>query len=268
MRLFFQHFQQYSFVERLKFPKMSEIVLYQDEHLLALNKPAGMPSLKDRNNPEQTDLLAHIRRLHPEAQLCHRLDKATSGVLLAALNPETYRKIALQFQEREIKKQYYTLVAGRHLLKNVQVDAPVSLQRNGLVRIDPIHGKSATTIFNSVEYFSDYTLLCCEPVTGRQHQIRVHLAYLQCPIIGDKDYGGKDVFLSKLKKKYHLDKNSEKEQPINHHFLLHAGAITFKHPKNENLLTCQAPFPKHFEAVLKTLRKYNCLPAAHHPDPV
>lgn len=252
-------------MEHLKFPKIPEIVLYQDEYVLALNKPAGMPSLKDRNSPEQMDLLAHTRRLYSGAQLCHRLDRATSGVILAALSPEAYRTITLQFQERKVEKHYYTLISGRHLFKDVQVEAPISVQRNGLVRIDAINGKEATTVFNSVEYFNDYTLLCCKPITGRQHQIRVHLAYLQCPIVGDRDYGGSDIFLSKLKKRYHLDRNLEKEPPVNHHFLLHAGSITFKHPIKQETITCQAPYPKHFEAVLKVLRKYNYLPPTHHP---
>ena len=249
-----------------KFPKLSDYILYQDEYVLILNKPAGVSSLKDRNEPEQTDLLALIRKTYPEAQLCHRLDKATSGVIIAALNQDVYRAIALQFQERKITKYYYTLIAGRHLFDRVQVEAAISIQRNGLVRIDINRGKEATTIFDSVEFFNDYTLVRCEPITGKQHQIRIHLAYLQCPIIGDTDYGGVDIFLSKLKKRYHLDRNLEKEHPLNHHFLLHAGAITFEHPVKQELMTCEAPFPKHFDAVLKVLRKYNPLPASHHPQ--
>jgi 23S rRNA pseudouridine955/2504/2580 synthase len=125
----------------------------------------------------------------------------------------------------------------------------------GNVTISRQEGKRAETWFQSLKYFKHYTLVECRPVTGRMHQIRIHLATQRASIAGDEMYKGEPVFLSKIKRKYHLGKDQE-ELPIMKRFALHAYEVTFKiTPGTE--ITIHAPYPKDFETLLKLLEKFD-----------
>ena len=124
-----------------------------------------------------------------------------------------------------------------------------------MVRIDKAEGKAADTLFNTIELFRHYTLIECQPRTGRMHQIRIHLATQRASITGDALYGGKPLMLSKIKRAYKLSKDQE-ELPILKRFALHAKQVSFK-LMNKELISIDAPYPKDFETGLKMLQKFD-----------
>ncbi len=228
--------------------KFDDLVLFQDDNYCLINKPPFISTLEDRNTPE--NLLALARERLSDPQVCHRLDKDTSGVLAIAKNPEAYRHLSMQFENRQVNKIYHAVADGLHQFQNQCVDAPILKQNDGTVRISR-EGKEAQTWFTSVQSFKAHTLIECRPVTGRMHQIRIHLSLLKAPIAGDETYGGKIFFLSSVKRGFKLEKNTD-EQPLIKRMALHAFSLEFLNLKGEIILT-QAPYPKDFQALLKQL---------------
>jgi RluA family pseudouridine synthase len=229
--------------------KFEELILWEDSDYFALNKPPFIATLEDRN--DSVNLLALARHYASDAQACHRLDKDTSGVIIFAKNPETYRHLSIQFEKRQVKKIYHAVADGIHNFKEELVDAPILKQNDGIVKISKREGKPAQTWFTSLKSYHFHTLIECRPVTGRMHQIRVHLAYLKAPITGDAQYGGKPFFLSSVKRGFNLKKTTE-EQPLVKRMALHAFALEFMNLQNENIRV-EAQYPKDFEALIRQL---------------
>lgn len=223
-------------------------LLFEDEDFLALNKPPFISTLEDRTSPE--NILSMLRTRVADAQVGHRLDKDTSGVLIVAKNPEAYRHISMQFEHREIKKVYHAVSDGLHSFADVEVDASILKQNDGTARISR-HGKEAQTRFTTLQAYKHHTLIECHPVTGRMHQIRVHLASLKAPITGDELYGGKPFYLSTVKRGFKLEKDTE-EQPLMKRMALHAYSVEFLSRKGQKTVV-QAPYPKDFQALVKQL---------------
>ncbi len=228
--------------------KFDEWILYKDENYVLINKPAFISTLEDRNDP--INVLALAREYEPDAQVCHRLDKDTSGVLAIARNPEAYRHLSMQFENREVKKIYHAVVDGIHSYTHQLVDAGIEKQNDGTVRLSR-SGKSAQTHFNTIKTFKKHSLLECNPVTGRMHQIRIHLAFLKSPITGDEVYGGTLFFVSSIKRGFNLKKLSE-EQPLMKRMALHAFSLEFA-LLNGEIKQVQAPYPKDFQALIRQL---------------
>lgn len=236
-----------------KFIQFNDLILYEDDHILLINKPVDVASLDDKSKRNINHL---AKKYHPDLTLCHRLDKMTSGILLLAKGVENHRALALQFQHRQVQKEYHTLVEGTHHFDAYQIDLPLAISANKRVSIDKQQGKPAQTVVHSETFFKHFTFLRCEPITGRMHQIRVHLSAMKCPIVGDQLYGGRDFYLSRIKQNYRHSSKKE-EQPINHGYLLHAHRLAFTHPASEEPMEFTAPYPKYFEVTLKVLRKYD-----------
>ena len=238
--------------KKREFVRFEEIILLEDEHVIAVNKPHGISSLSDRET--ELNMLQLGRKYLPDVQLCHRLDKETTGVLLFAKNPEVYREIAMLFEHREIIKHYLALVPGNHDFEEQLIDLPISVGGKGKARVDHKDGKESATVISTAEKFRDYTLVDCFPLTGRMHQIRVHMASLGCPLVGDDIYGGKNILLSELKRRWKFNRKEE-EPTVNDGVMLHARGLKFT--LHEKEYTIVAPMPKKFEAALKILRRYD-----------
>ncbi|MCS7188335.1 MAG: RluA family pseudouridine synthase [Bacteroidia bacterium] len=235
-------------------------VVYQDAYLIAVLKPAGIPSLPERGGSKGQDALAWIRQqVHKEAHLLHRLDKPTSGILLASWEEKTFRDLYAQFAEHRVEKKYWALVQGEPSFEAAELLAPIS---SDPPRIDPHHGKTALTIAHTLEIFRGYALVVCIPATGRMHQVRLHLSYYGFPIVGDTKYGGKPLYLSNFHPHYKPSRK-ESERPLHppESIFLHAGYLAFEHPTEKRKLTIEAALPEYFDIALKQLRRW----ASRHP---
>lgn len=234
----------------MKHAKLSipEILLFENDDYFLVNKPPYISTLNDR--VEMTNLLALAKEYSYDAQACHRLDKDTSGVLAFAKNPEAYRHLSMQFEHREVTKIYHAIVDGIHGFKDQLVDAPILKQDDGVVKLSR-QGKEAQTYFSTLKSYRHHTLLECRPVTGRMHQIRIHLASLGASIAGDDQYGGKPVMLSQLKRRFNLKKFTE-EQPLSKRMALHAFSLEFALLNGEKQCT-EASYPKDMQALLRQL---------------
>ena len=230
--------------------QLEELIIWQDDNYAVINKPPFISTLNDRNDPQ--NILTIARQSIPDAQVGHRLDKETSGVLIIAKNPEAYRHISLQFEHRKVNKIYHSVVDGIHNFKDFMVTGRILKLSNGTVRIDK-KGKEAETLFNTERAFRQHTLIKCQPITGRMHQIRIHLAHMGASITGDTLYGGKPFYLSSVKRNYKISK-WEEEQPLIKRLTLHASRITFSDLGGSSV-TVEADYPKDFRVLLVQLEK-------------
>ncbi len=204
-------------------------VLFEDEHLLALDKPARLLTSPDRNAAERPSLMqllhAGIAAAKPWARErgltyltnAHRLDFESSGVLLLAKNKPALVALANLFSSEKARQKYLALVRGEPLENQFEVDAKLSPHpvKPDVMRVDQQEGKKSKTKFDVLENFSrfGYALLKCEPIPGRLHQIRIHASHIGLKIVGDEIYGGKPLWLSRLKKDYRL-KEGREERPL------------------------------------------------------
>ncbi len=232
-----------------------ELIVFENEDYIIINKPPFVSTLDDRAKAEKQNVIGLAKQYVATAQVAHRIDRETSGALAIAKNPEAYRHLAIQFQEREVGKIYHAIVDGIHKFENLTLDKPLKSSNTGMVRIDTQDGKEALTTFQTLQVFQKHSLIQCQPTTGRMHQIRVHLAYLKAPIIGDEQYGGKPLMISEIKKKFKLKKYTE-EKPLMVRFALHAQKLSFK-LLDGSPAEVEAPYPKDIKAALNQLEKHN-----------
>lgn len=244
-------------------------VLWEDEHLLALDKPSHLLTSPDRYDPQRPNLmrLLHqaIAREAPWARTrqltylanAHRLDFETTGVILLAKNKPALIALACQFGSEKPLKTYVTLVQGAPRENSFSIAAKIAPHpiQAGLMRVDAKTGKKAATSFEVMERFTSHTLLRCRPLTDRTHQIRVHLQNLGLPIAGDATYGGAPLLLSRLKTEYRLKPN-QTERPLIARVALHAEELSVAHPVTSATITIKAPWPKDLMVALKYLRRF------------
>ena len=239
---------QSDFIPLKQKTNFSDLVLFENQDYILINKPPFISTLEDRNEP--TNILSLVREVEPDPQVCHRLDKDTSGVLAIARNPEAYRHLSMQFENREVSKTYHAVADGTHNFENRLVDAPILKLADGTVRIAR-DGKLAQTYFTTQQVYKNHTLIKCNPITGRMHQIRIHLSLLKAPITGDETYGGQPFFVSSVKRKFNLKKMTD-EQPLMKRMALHAFSLEFALLNGEKIVV-EAPYPKDFKALIKQL---------------
>ena len=232
-------------------------VIYSDDDIVVLNKSSGVLIAQDRYNPTapRLDLLAEkeFGRLFA----VHRLDKDTSGVIIYARNEAAHKGLSLQFEQRKVHKAYHALVYGHPLWQDLHVD--LALQPDGDARhrtvVNKKFGKASVTDFRLIGSCGPYSWIEAKPLTGRTHQIRVHLQANGLSIVCDPLYSGnqKPVRLSEIKKKWNGDE--EEERPLLSRLALHAYKIELTHPVSNQPLSFTAPYPKDMEDTRKQLSK-------------
>lgn len=235
-------------------------ILFEDDYLIAVNKPAGVLSIPDRFRAEMPNMLALLKAQYEEIFTLHRLDKGTSGLLLFAKTAEAHRSLSIAFEKRKISKTYHAVCQGvsseteGSILKNI---APHP-SKAGKMTINK-SGKVAVSHFKILQSFSNYHLVEVIIETGRTHQVRLHLQSIGLPILGDALYGKGDFFLRELKgRKYQLGKSRE-ERPLLSRAALHAHALAFQHPVLDKKIALEAPHPKDIRATLNQLTKWKGL---------
>jgi 23S rRNA pseudouridine955/2504/2580 synthase len=243
-----------SFKKAPKQINFENLIIFENDNYAVINKPPFVPSLDERTADKSLSILKLARKHFTDVQLCHRLDKETSGALVLAKNPEAYRNLAMQFEHREVQKEYHAVVDGVHDFDSISVFLPIAPLKDGTaVRIDKLKGKIAETIFFTSQKYTRHTLVKCLPITGRMHQIRVHLQCLKAPIVCDPTYGGELIFLSQIKRKFNL-KNDTEELPLIKRVALHAHTIKFLDLDGQ-VLNITAPYPNDFEVLVNQLEK-------------
>ena len=239
-------------------------IIYQDDQLLVINKPSGTSVTKDRSGKKQLlDLLSDqmpdetIKAL----RLIHRLDKPTSGVMMLAKTKDAQSKYSHYFEKKLIEKTYLVLVTGFVPPKGFgQINARIIPDRNkpGSMTLTRKKGKDAKTNWRLLADYNNAALLAAQPVTGRTHQLRIHIPSIGLPLLIDPLYGSsKPVMLSDYKPNYRIAKNKTKETPLIERLTLHAYQIKFK----EHQPNCPdhfiAPLDKNFKAAIKMITIHN-----------
>mgnify|MGYP000100181036 FL=1 len=203
-------------------------ILYQDNDLVVLNKPSGLLTVTGRLSEHQDCLETRVQRVLPTATIVHRLDMATSGIILMALHKAAHVEISRQFEKREISKRYLARVYGQIANDCGEVNLPLICDwpNRPKQKVDHQNGKKALTQYQVLTRETNSTLVELTPITGRSHQLRVHMLALGHPILGDRLYAHSEAL--KVSKRLQL----------------HAQALTFKHPvtKNELHFKTDCPF--------------------------
>jgi 23S rRNA pseudouridine1911/1915/1917 synthase len=231
-------------------------VLYEDDHLAVVNKPAGMvvhPAFGHTSGTLVNAILGRWPQIAAfsepsRAGIVHRLDKETSGVILVAKTEQALESLKAQFKKRTVEKTYLALVEGVPDTPEGVINAPIGRDPNMRKRMGVLHdGREAQTEFHVKETYGENSLLELHPKTGRTHQIRVHLAFIGQPVVGDTVYGYRK---QKIK--------------ISRHFL-HAASVSFTLPDTEQRYTVSAPLPDGLQNILDRLRAEGPLVSEEDP---
>lgn len=233
-------------------------LLLHDEHVVAINKPPGVLSAPGRGTaPAAADLLRTQLDLgtNPALRIVHRLDSDASGVLLYARTLKAQQLLVRQFASHSVEKRYYALVSG-YVPGGGEVDLPLTYdRRRNRVRVTHRHGRPSLTRYRLAQRVAGNTLLECELVTGRKHQLRAHMAAIGYPLTVDPVYGGGNaVMLSNFKPSYRPSKRRP-ERPLIDRLTLHAYSLAFDHPATGERVLLQAPLPKDLRATVNQLAR-------------
>ncbi|HHH55196.1 MAG TPA: RluA family pseudouridine synthase [Bacteroidetes bacterium] len=233
-------------------------LVYEDDDLLVVDKAAGIYTINPRHDTNDFVLYETLKSKYPGLLLVHRLDRDTSGLIVFARNSKSQKNLTSQFENNSIQKNYYAFVDGRlDFDETYMIDVPILIVP-GRYKVS-IHekGRPSQTKIRIVETYQDFTLLEAKLLTGRTHQIRVHLNYIGYPLLVDKLYGQRSEFyLSEIKKKYRVKKD-EMERPLVSRQTLHAHKLELIHPTTNEALEFNSELPKDLQALQKQLRKHN-----------
>ncbi len=242
-------------------------IIFEDEELAVINKPAGMVvhpgagissgtlanaiafHFKSSNSEIQNEELRHLTSdIRNRVGIVHRLDKDTSGLMVVAKNEAAHENLSQQFQNRTVFKSYIALVHGAMHEESGQINAALARDRQNRLKMAIYKkGRHALSLWKVRQHFENFTLLNVEIKTGRTHQIRVHLASIKHPVVGDETYNaGRDKIVK--------DTRIRAEIPKLGRFFLHAEKLAFEHPKTNERLKFQADLPENLKEFLEYLR--------------
>ena len=230
----------------VKAEKMNLNIIYEDKDIVVVNKEKGVvvhPAPGNYTGTLVNGLLYHCTDLSGingviRPGIVHRIDKDTSGVLVIAKNDEAHNKLAVQFKDHSIKREYYALVEGKFSKYEGTVDKPLGRNKKDRLKMAIVSdGKRAVTHYKVLEQYNNNTsLVKCVLETGRTHQIRVHMASINHPLVGDEVYGSK-------KQKIKISGQ-----------VLHAKTLGFIHPTNNKYIEFDSELPKYYKEILEKLR--------------
>lgn len=209
-------------------------ILYENENIIAIDKPEGIASISENDNTIKTIHSSLEEKYSQKIFIVHRIDKEVSGLILFAKNSRTHKYLNDQFAARSVKKNYLALVHGSLKENYARIDKPIREFGSGRMGVDEKKGKPSITDFCVVERFNNYSLLNISIITGRRHQIRVHLYSIGHPVVGDLRYGDRKI--------------QEQYQRL----MLHAQKIEFKLP-GEKIMLVESPLPESFLITIKRL---------------
>jgi len=238
-------------------------VVFEDECLVAFDKPSGLAVVAERGHPPGAHLMHAVQeKMGRDVTLVHRIDADTSGLVLCAKTKLALDFLSGQFQSKTVVKRYEALTVGVPKEDEFTVDLVIKEDeaRPGVMCVVKKHGQASLTEFSVREKFPQpsgrpsLALVECRPLTGRPHQVRLHLAVSGAPVLNDPLYGNDTrLLLSDLKRGY---KGRADERPLIGRLALHAAALTFTHPASREKVTLCAPHPNDFAVALKYLQKF------------
>ena len=230
-------------------------IVYEDEHILVINKPAGLvvhPAAGHADGTLVNALLNHAPEVEnlPRAGIVHRLDKDTSGIMVVARSLIAHTSLVDQLQTRTMGREYEAVVVGS-LTGGATVDAPIGRHPQDRKRMAVVSsGKPAVTHYRLIERFAAHTHIHCKLESGRTHQIRVHMTHVRHPLVGDPVYGGR----------LRLPKGTTEELRLAlaafHRQALHARKLTLQHPETGEILSWEVPLPEDMVQLIEALRKH------------
>lgn len=237
--------------------KISELIIFENDDFIALNKPSGLLSIPDREG-EEVSLKGLLQEKYSQIFTVHRLDRDTSGLIVFAKNEATHKHLSQQFEGRLTKKIYAGLVIGSPAETKGSINLPLAenMVQRGVMIVNR-RGKESLTDYEVMEDFRLYSWMQFQIHTGRTHQIRVHMKEIGHPIVCDAVYGdGKPVLLSSLKKKkFKLGKDVLEERPLMSRLALHAYQLTFTTIQGDKK-ELTAELPKDLKATIQQLQKW------------
>ncbi|WAC49152.1 RluA family pseudouridine synthase [Asticcacaulis sp. SL142] len=193
------------------------LIIYSDDYLIVVDKPAGLLSVPGRGEANQDCVAVRVQAAFPDALIVHRLDMATSGLMVMARGKAAHRSLSMAFEARQVDKHYVAVVAGQVAADEGAVDLPLITDwpNRPRQRVDHDIGKPSLTRYRVLERLSDRTRVELEPVTGRSHQLRVHMMAIGHPIVGDEFYASDEV------------------RRLSPRMLLHAQSLRLPHPQTQ-----------------------------------
>lgn len=254
-------------------PEAQEIpldIVYEDEFIILLNKQANLIVHPGRGKENWSGTLTNALQFHFEnlstfggaarPGIVHRLDRDTTGIMVVAKDDHAHKNVALQFEHRKVLKEYLAICYGVIDRDSDYIERRIgphpAVREKMAIREQEDIGRPANTFYEVLERFDGYTLVRCRPLTGRTHQIRVHLASINAPIVADKMYSGRDQLrLAELSQGRHVGP----DQVLIDRQALHAQRLRIRHPRCHEMMDATAPLPPDFERTLAALRQYRAL---------
>jgi 23S rRNA pseudouridine1911/1915/1917 synthase len=242
-------------------------ILFEDEYLVAVNKPPGMvvhPSKGHWSGTLTAALAFHFDQLSSvggasRPGIVHRLDRDTSGVIVVAKTDQVHLALAAQFEARSAEKEYLAIVAGNPDHDRDWIEQPIGVhpyqREKRAIRAGHSTSRDARTFYDVVDRFHGFATVRVEPKTGRTHQIRVHLAHIGCPVLCDRVYGGRRRLARSEISGAATDPNANGDEIVLERQALHARRLRVVHPSTEQLLEFEAPVPADIQTVLDLLNQ-------------